>query len=144
MKIQIKRIDTSLPLPEYQTDGSVAFDLYSRVDMTIEPKTLGFIPTNLIVKIPEGFMLSVTPRSSTPPKKGLSSPHGIGIVDQDYHGEEDEIKLMLYNYTESQVEIKKGERIGQACFVPIERVEFEEVRKMTKNNRGGFGSTGNF
>ncbi|MBD3311080.1 MAG: dUTP diphosphatase [Candidatus Magasanikbacteria bacterium] len=144
MKIQIKRIDKSLPLPQYQTDGSVAFDLYSRVDMIIEPKTLDFIPTNFIIKIPVGFMLSITPRSSTPRKKGLLSPHGVGIIDQDYHGEEDEIKLMLYNYTDDKVDIKKGERIGQAYFVPIEKVNFEEVEKMNENNRGGFGSTGTY
>jgi dUTP pyrophosphatase len=54
MQVNIKRIDISLPLPEYQTAGSVAFDLYSRIDTTIAPKSLGLIPTNIIVQTPPG------------------------------------------------------------------------------------------
>jgi len=142
MEISIKRIEKNLPLPEYQTPGSVAFDLYSRKDMLIEPKSLGFIPTNLIIKIPKGYMLVVVPRSSTPKRKGLSIPHGIGIIDQDYCGEKDELLVQVYNFTNQQVKIERGERIGQATFVPIEKVEFHEVDKMSDDSRGGIGSTG--
>ncbi len=143
MKLQIKRVDTSLPLPGYQTAGSVAFDLYSRTDIEIEPKTLALIPTNLIIKVPAGFMLAIVPRSSTPKKKGLLSPHGFGIIDQDYHGEKDELKLLVYNFSKQTTGVSKGERVGQACLIPIEKVEFEEMRIVKKSSRGGFGSTGN-
>lgn len=142
MQIKIKRIEKDLPLPEYQTQGSVAFDLYSRKNMVIESKSLGFIPSNLIIKTPKGYMLVVVPRSSTPKRKGLSIPHGIGIIDQDYCGEEDELLVQVYNFTNDEVKIERGERIGQAVFVPIEKAEFHEVDQIADNSRGGFGSTG--
>jgi dUTPase len=44
MQIKIKRIDKSLPLPAYQTEGAVAFDLYSRIDCVILPKTVERLP----------------------------------------------------------------------------------------------------
>ena len=142
MQVKIKRIDTSLPLPQYQTNGAVAFDLYSREDLVIKPKTVALIPTNLIIKVPTGYMLTVVTRSSTPKKKGLLVPHGIGIIDQDYHGEKDEIMLQVYNFTDQAVSIIKGERIGQAAFVRVDQAEWEEVSEMKENSRGGFGSTG--
>ena len=142
MKVNIKRIDTSLPLPEYQTSGAVAFDLYSREDLTISPKTIALIPTNLIIETPDGYMLTVVTRSSTPKKKGLLVPHGIGIIDQDYHGEKDEIMLQVYNFTDQEVAITRGERVGQAAFVRVDRGEWQEVDEMKQDSRGGFGSTG--
>ena len=142
MQVKIKRIDTTLPLPEYQTSGAVAFDLYSREDMAIAPKTIALIPTNLIIETPKGYMLTVVTRSSTPKKKGLLVPHGIGIIDQDYHGEKDEIMLQVYNFTDQEVSITRGERVGQAAFVRVDRGEWEEVSEMPETSRGGFGSTG--
>ena len=71
MKVKIKRIDKSLPMPAYQTIGAVAFDLYSRIDITIPPKTLERLPTNVIIAIPKGYMLEIKDRSSTLKKKGL-------------------------------------------------------------------------
>ena len=142
MQVKIKRIDASLPLPEYQTAGAVAFDLYSRQDMTIAPKTIALIPTNIIVEIPKGYMLVVAPRSSTPKKKGLMVPQGIGIIDQDYHGAKDEIMLQVYNFSDQETTVSRGERVGQATFVRIDRGEWEEVGEVKETSRGGFGSTG--
>lgn len=142
MQVKIKRIDTSLPLPEYQTEGAVAFDLYSRQDMTIAPKTIALIPTNLIIETPSGYMLTVVTRSSTPKKKGLLVPHGIGIIDQDYHGEKDEIMLQVYNFIDQEVAISRGERVGQATFIRVDKAQWEEVGEMKETSRGGFGSTG--
>lgn len=142
MRIKIKRIDNTLPLPQYQTSGAVAFDLYSREDLTIAPKTIALIPTNLIIATPPGYMLTVVTRSSTPKKKGLLVPHGIGIIDQDYHGEKDEIMLQVYNFTDQEAAIARGERVGQAAFVRVDRGEWEETDEMKETSRGGFGSTG--
>ncbi len=142
MQVKIKRIDTSIPLPAYQTSGAVAFDLSSRIDMTIQPKALVLLPTNLIIEVPEGYMLMVASRSSTPRKKGLILRNGIGIIDQDYHGEQDEVMMQVYNFTDQEVSVAKGERIGQAVFVRIDRGEWEEVDQMNEVSRGGFGSTG--
>lgn len=143
MQVRIKRIDTTLPLPEYHTSGAVAFDVYSRVDLIVEPKTVARIPTNLIIEIPKGYMLGVVPRSSTPAKKGLSIPHGIGVIDQDFCGETDEILYQVYNFTDAPVSIARGERVGQAAFLRVDQAEWEEVASMSENSRGGFGTTGN-
>lgn len=140
MKVKIKRIDKSLPLPEYQTKGAVAFDLYSRLDMIISPKTLERLPTNIIVETPKGYMLEIKDRSSTLKKKGLLV--STGFIDNDYCGEADEILLQVYNLTEQEVQIERGERLGQGVFIKIETADWEEVDKMADNNRGGFGSTG--
>ena len=83
MKIRIQRVDKDLPLPTYATAGAVAFDVITRVTTVVEPGAIALIPGNVIVKIPEGTMLLLAPRSSMPRKKGLISPHGMGIIDQD-------------------------------------------------------------
>lgn len=141
MKVKIKRIDKSLPLPQYQTSGSVGFDIYSREDMEIQPRYIALIPGNIIVETPPGYMLLVALRSSTPRKKGLIKPHGIGVIDNDYCGEGDEVKVQVYNNTDAIVKIEKGERIAQGIFVKVDRFEWDEVDAMGKS-RGGFGSTG--
>ncbi len=142
MPILIHRLDRSLPLPKYETPGACAFDLPARETTMIEPHALGFIPMNVIVQTPPGLALLIVPRSSTPRKKGLLSPHGFGLIDQDYCGPEDEIKFQVYNFTDRRVIVEKGERVAQALFVRIDKVDFEEVKIVEEKNRGGFGSTG--
>lgn len=142
MKIKIKRIDTSLSLPNYESEGACGFDFITREDTTISPKMLGLVPTNCIIEVPKGYVLLVVPRSSTPRKKGLLIPHGIGVIDNDYHGPEDEIWFQTYNFTDKEVIVKRGERIAQGLFVPVARGEFEEVSEIKEESRGGFGSTG--
>ena len=141
MKVKIKCVDKSLPLPTYQTSGSVGFDIYSREDMEIKPHEIALIPGNIIVETPPGYMLLVALRSSTPRKKGLIKPHGIGVIDNDYCGEGDEIKVQVYNNTNNVAKVEKGERIAQGIFVKVGKFEWEETATMGKG-RGGFGSTG--
>lgn len=140
MQVKIKRIDKSMPLPIYETEGSVGFDILCREDVTIPPKEIKLIPGNVIVQVPSGYMLLLASRSSTPSKKGLLMPHGIGILDQDYCGEEDELKIQMYNFKNKPVEIKKGEKIAQGVFIRIDKFQWQEVDSMGES-RGGFGST---
>jgi len=140
MRVKIKRIDKTLPLPEYQTSGAVAFDLYSRVDVIIPPRSLERLPTNIIVATPKGYMLEIKDRSSTLKRKGLFV--STGYIDNDYCGENDEILLQVYNLTDTEVKIERGERLGQATFVQVDTAEWEEVSEMNEKSRGGFGSTG--
>lgn len=140
MNVKITRIDKSLPLPEYQTEGAVAFDLYSREDVSIAPRTVYRIPTNLIVEVPKGYVLYCKDRSSTAKRTGLLAT--AGIIDQDYCGPEDEILFQVYNPTNTEVTVTQGERIGQAMFVSVEAPSFEEVDSIKEESRGGFGSTG--
>jgi dUTP pyrophosphatase len=141
MKLQVTRIDRELPLPRYETPGACAFDVTARVDMTIEPKTLALIPGNLIVHVPNGHVLMLCSRSSTPKKKGLMTPHGFGVIDRDYCGPNDEIKVQVYNFTDSPVAIKRGDRVAQAMVVPAPLMDIEET-ETGGESRGGFGSTG--
>lgn len=143
MKVRIKRVDKNLPLPKYETKGSVGFDLIVREDTVVEPYKSSALPVNIIVEIPDGYMLAVLPRSSTVRKTGLIIPNGFGVIDQDYHGPEDEIMLMLYNPTPKPIQVKRGERLGQGIFIKVEKAEWEETRRDLKDvSRGGLGSTG--
>ena len=68
--------------------------------------------------------------------------NGIGIIDQDYCGKNDEIKVLIYNFTNNTVTVKKKERIAQAILVKIARASFTEANETKTKSRGGFGSTG--
>lgn len=143
MKLKIKRVDKTLPVPEYQTKGSVAFDLYARKTTTVKPFSPTIIPANIILRVPAGYFLMLVSRSSTPIRKHLMVSNGIGVIDQDYHGDKDEIGIQVLNFSKEDVTIEKGERIAQALLVKIAKVEeFEEVDSITDVSRGGFGSTG--
>jgi len=142
MNITIKRIDKTLPLPAYHSAGAAAFDFYSRVDMTIAVGEIARIPTNFVIATPPGHTLIVCLRSSTPKRKGLSHPAGIGVVDSDYRGPNDEIMVQVHNISGAPVIIERGERIGQGFIAAAPRLEFTEVAEMDAPTRGGFGSTG--
>lgn len=142
-KAKIKRIDKTLPLPVYETNGSVGFDIIARETLEIPSKEIKLVPGNIIVEVPNGYMLMVASRSSTPKKKGLTPPHGLGIIDHDYCGNEDEIKIQVYNFTDKSVIVERGEKIAQGVFIKIDKLDWEEVDEMTKDSRGGFGSTDN-
>ena len=143
MKVKIKRLDKDLPLPQYETGGSVGFDLLCRESVTVAPQTVALIPANVIVETPPGYMLMVTLRSSTPRKRGLLIPHGVGVIDPDYCGEGDEIQIQIYNFTDQPVTIERGDKIAQGIFVRVDTAEWSEVSKMGSETRGGFGSTDN-
>lgn len=143
MKIKIKLVDKSLPLPSYQTEGAVAFDLYARTTTTINPFEPTIIPANVVIEVPEGYFLMIASRSSTPLKKKLMIANGIGVIDQDYHGDKDEIGVQVLNFSQKEVIIERGERIAQALLVQIAKVvEFDIVESIKEQSRGGFGSTG--
>lgn len=142
MKVRIQRVDKTLPLPKYETAGSVGFDFIAREDVEIAPKSLALVPGNVIVEIPSNYMLLISLRSSTPRKKGLLMPHGIGVIDHDYCGPQDEIKIQVYNFTDKPVLVNRGDKIAQGIFVHIDKFEWEEVSQIRENSRGGFGSTG--
>lgn len=126
----------------YHTQGSVGCDLVARVTTKILPHSLAKIPSNVIIKTPKGYMFVVASRGSTPFKKGLLPPHGIGIGDQDFCGPNDEYQIAVYNFTDQDVVVERGERIAQGIFVPIEIAEWEEVDNILDKDRGMFGSTG--
>ncbi|MDZ4243704.1 MAG: dUTP diphosphatase [Candidatus Doudnabacteria bacterium] len=141
MKIRIKRFDTSLSLPQYETDGAVAFDFRVRVPQTILPRGHAYVPLNVAIEIPRGYTLIMAPRSSLH-KRGLIPYNSIGVFDEDFCGDADEYKAILYNVTDEPVTIEKGARLMQGFLKQYERAEWEEVSEMNRANRGGIGSTG--
>ncbi len=142
MKVPIMRTRGDAPLPKYETSGACCFDIVCVEDAVVQPRTIAFLPTGLVFCVPDGYMLMVASRSSTPFKKGLMMPHGIGIIDQDYCGPGDELKLEVYNFTDGPVEVKKGDRVCQAGFVRIDRCDWAEYDAGGAKTRGGLGSTG--
>ena len=143
MKIKIVRIDKTLPLPEYKSAGAAAFDVYAREETVIPAKATGVVPTNLILGTPEGYFMLFASRSGSF-KKGFTLANGTGILDSDFRGPNDEVQLPLYNFTDKDITIIRGERFAQALIIPIEKAEWEEVDLIGENSRGRFGSTGNF
>jgi dUTP pyrophosphatase len=141
MRVGITRIDPSLPLPRYATEGAAGFDFYCRVTTEVGPGETARVPSNVIIAVPENHVLVVALRSSTPRSKGLIIPNGIGVIDRDYRGPEDEIGILVHNIRSVPVTVERGERIAQGLLLPVQSVEWEEGPPGVQS-RGGFGSTG--
>ena len=141
MRIRIKRVDKSIPLPEYQTPGATSMDLYAGKNVEVLPDKTAYIPLNVVMKIPDGYVGILAVRSSTH-KMGLMPVNGIGIIDPDYCGDEDVWTLAVWNFTKKKVTVEKGIRIAQILILPREKADWVEVETMGERNRGGFGSTG--
>jgi dUTP pyrophosphatase len=141
MKLKIKRFDKSLPLPIHKTPGAVAVDLCSRVDMEIKAKEITYIPMNVAIKIPDGYFILLAARSSTH-KMGLMPINGIGVIDRDYCGDNDEYNFLVQNFTDNTVKVERGTRLCQLLLIKCENFEFTEVEHLDSVDRGGFGTTG--
>ncbi|MBI2145896.1 dUTP diphosphatase [Candidatus Woesearchaeota archaeon] len=139
--IKIKRIDQSLPLPQYKTKGAVAVDLYVRKTVTIKPREIQYIPLNVIVEVPDHCWVLIAPRSSTH-KLGIMQANSIGIGDRDFCGANDEYHFAAFNFTDQNIVVERGMRIAQMMILQFQPVVFEEVESLEKESRGGFGSTG--
>ena len=133
--------DDGLKLPVRKTKGSAGYDMASRVDLTIEPNKIAFVPTGIKAYMQEDEVLQVYPRSSLGFKKHLIKVNSVGIIDSDYYNNPDnegEISLILYNFGDQAVEIKKNERIAQGIFIKYLKADGDNtlVKRL-----GGFGST---
>lgn len=144
MIAKIKRINPSVLLPQYHTSESAGFDIASSVDITVAPGEVVKIPTGLVIAAPKGHFLLIAARSSLALKKGLTMANGIGIVDPDYAGPNDEIHIIVHNFTQNPVEVKKGERLAQGLFLKTEQAQWEEADTLRNVDRGGIGSTGGY
>ena len=141
MDIKIRRFDKSIPLPEYKTLGAVAMDLALREGATIPPHQVVRLPLNVAIKPPAGHFILLAARSSLY-KRGLAMRNSVGIFDEDYTGDKDEYQAVLYNFTDEEVQVEKGDRVAQAIVIPYVKVALEEVETMGETDRGGFGTTG--
>ena len=141
MRVRITRLNPSVPLPVYSSPGAAGFDLAAAEDVDVPPGEIRLVGTGLVVKVPAGSFFALIARSSTPLKRGLVVPNGVGVIDSDYCGPSDEVKIQVMNVTRNVVSVKRGDRLAQGIVLAAPRVEFEEA-EVSEPSRGGFGSTG--
>lgn len=99
------------------------------------------VSTGMKCKLEPGTFLQLSVRSSSPLKYWLMLANGVGIIDADYYNNPDnegEIFLQIYNLSPFNIQIKKGEAIGQGIILPYSTTEDDVV---TGERTGGFGST---
>src|SRR6188472_1931147 len=142
MQIRIRRLDATVPLPTYATAESAGFDLSASAEVTVAPRQIALVPTGLVIEVPTGYFLAIFARSSTPLKRGLIVANGVGVIDPDYSGPNDEVMIQVMNVSDSEVKVSRGDRLAQGIVLPAPRVVWEEVNELREMTRGGFGSTG--
>ena len=142
MRLKIKRLDPTIGLPQPATGGAAAFDISAAADVEVPAHAIRLIGTGLVIAVPSGYFLGIFARSSTPLRRGLIVANGVGIVDADYCGPTDEVKIQVLNVTDAPVKVARGDRLAQGIVLPSPPIEWEEVEAMNLPSRGGFGSTG--
>ena len=143
VKVLVKKLDPSVKLPEYKTEGASGMDLVAFIDenIIIRPKTSALIPTGLSVAFSEDYEIQIRPRSGLAVKNNISVLNTPGTIDSDYRGE---IKVIIFNHSNNDFTVNNGDRIAQMVLAPIMKMELEEAKNLpqTIRGKGGFGSTG--
>ena len=142
MNVRIQRLRPDVPLPRYESEGAAGFDLAAAEDTVVAPGAVALIATGLVIEVPPGLFLAIFARSSTPMKRGLMVANGVGVVDPDYCGPNDEVKIAVLNFTTRAVAVGRGDRLAQGIFLPAPRVAWQEAQALRGDSRGGFGATG--
>ena len=143
IKIQIKKLSTSVSIPKYETSGSSGMDVaaYIEKNIIISPGEKALVPTGFSVSIPIGYEIQIRPRSGLAAKKNITVLNTPGTIDADYRGE---VKVILINLGKEKFIVENGDRIAQMVVCPVIQADFEEVKELSNTERGsgGFGSTG--
>jgi dUTP pyrophosphatase len=142
MRLEFKRLDPTVSLPEQAHPGDAGLDLRANADAEVGPGERAMIPTGLAVAIPTGYAGLVLPRSGLAREHGIALVNSPGLIDAGYRGE---ITCSVVNLDRSQpVKIARGDRIAQLVIVALPSVEPEVVDELPDSRRGegGFGSTG--
>ena len=111
------------------------------VSFTVGAGETVLIKTGIAIKIPDGYVGLIYPRSSMAVKRDLAPANKVGVIDSDYRGE---LMVALHNQGLTAQTVDNGERIAQISFVPYYAADFELVDELDETVRGvgGFGSTG--
>ena len=132
------------PAAKLPTKGSAlaaGYDLYASQPGLIPAKGQGLIATDISIIVPEGTYGRVAPRSGLAVKNGIST--GAGVIDADYRGE---VKVVLFNHSDKDFEVKAGDRIAQLVLEVIVNADIVEIDAdeldTTERGAGGFVSTG--
>ena len=126
-------------IPQYAHAGDAGADITASKKIAIPPRERTLVSTGVRLEIPEGCVGLIWPRSGLAVKKGIDC--GAGVIDSHYRGE---IKVLLFNHSDTEFQIDPGDRIAQILIQKVERVEFYPADKLNKTSRNdaGFGSTG--
>ena len=137
--------DKGINLPERKTKYSAGYDIEAAENTVIPSfkKRMNptLIKTGLKAYMQDDEVLFLYNRSSNPKKKGLILANSVGVIDKDYYGNIDNdghIMFAFYNIKDEDVEIKKGECIGQGVF---QKYLVADDDNASGERVGGFGST---
>ena len=143
VKVLIKKLNPSVQLPSYKTNGASGMDLMAFLEkpINLEPGKSCLIPTGLTVAFPEDYEIQIRPRSGLAAKNNISVLNTPGTIDSDYRGE---LKIILFNHSSENFIINNNDRIAQMILAPTIKMELEETNELPKSirDKGGFGSTG--
>lgn len=132
----------AVKLPKRATTGSAGYDFFSPFDFTLAPGETVKVPTGIRVKIDEGWVLKIYPRSGLGFKYRLQLNNTVGIIDSDYYYSDNEGHIFIKVTNDSNegktVEIKSGEAFAQGVFVEYGITYDDDVSEI---RNGGFGST---
>ena len=140
MELKIRRMNTDAKLPCYGHPGDAGLDLFSAVDMVLEPGKAQAVPTAIQAAIPPGHVGLIWDKSGI----SLSGVHRLaGVVDAGYRGE---IRIVMINLGQEEFTVCKGMKIAQMLIQPVVEVSVVEADSLddTERGKGGFGSTGRF
>jgi len=142
-KVLIKKLDPSVELPAYKTDGASGMDLmaFIKEPITLKPKSSCLVPTGLSVAFSNDFEIQIRPRSGLAAKNNISVLNTPGTIDSDYRGE---LKVILFNHGNNDFLINNKDRVAQIILAPIIKIDLEQTNDLPETIRGegGFGSTG--
>ncbi len=142
-KVLIKKLDPSVVLPTYKTDGASGMDLMAFIKdpINLKPNSSCLVPTGLSVAFSNNFEIQIRPRSGLAAKNNISVLNTPGTIDSDYRGE---LKVILFNHGNVDFLINNKDRIAQMILTPVIKMDLEEIDELPKTIRGegGFGSTG--
>ena len=137
--------NSNINLPVRKTKYSAGYDIEAAEDTVIPSFKKGMKPTLVKTGIKaymgEDEVLILANRSSNPGKKGLILANSIGVIDSDYYGNPDNdghIMFAFYNIKDEDIEIKKGDAIGQGI---IQKFLITDNDVSQGQRTGGFGST---
>ena len=143
VKVLIKKLNPSVQLPSYKTNGASGMDLMAFIEkpISLEPGKSCLVPTGLSVAFPEEYEIQIRPRSGLAAKNNISVLNTPGTIDSDYRGE---LKIILFNHGSENFLINNNDRVAQIVLTPIIKMELEEINELPKSirDKGGFGSTG--
>lgn len=139
---QIRDIYESIELPRRATAGSAGYDFFAPCDFTLNPGQITKILTGIRVRIDDGWVLKIYPRSGLGFKYRLQLNNTVGIIDSDYYGSDNEghiqIKLTNDSRENKTLQVSGGTGFAQGIFVEYGITEDDDV---TEERNGGFGST---